>query len=238
MISLVKRVTASEQVYSELKRMIAQCELAPGTPLVAQTLAGRMGVSRTPVVEALRRLERDGLVLASPKWGASVREWTAHEIYEARRIRRVLEGETARLFVLHAKLEDKKKLPGLSDAYDEYTTRSDLPKALEVDLELHLHVARCTGFQRLYELVESSKITTIAIYGASDLLCDPGELEARRVRSLGCHKPLVEALVGDDPEKATKAMWQHIDTHADYIMKLTGSGSEGKDDPLLGALGR
>ncbi|MEW5978962.1 MAG: GntR family transcriptional regulator [Acidobacteriota bacterium] len=237
MISVVKRRTASEQVYFELKKMIAQRQLAPGQPLVAQTLANQMGVSRTPVVEALRRLERDGLVVTSPKWGASVREWTAHDIYEAYCIRRVLEGEAARLFVLHAKPEDKKKLVPLSDAFDE-CSKFDMAKACEIDLELHLHIARSTGFRRLYELVESSKIATVVIYGvATERHRDREEADAAFDRTTGSHKPLVDALLGDDPVKAQQAMWRHMDTLLEFCTKLAARDSSLPQDAFRTALG-
>ena len=92
---MVNRQTVSRQVYYQIRDMIAKGELAPGTPLVLRELADKLKVSRMPVVEAIRRLERDGFVLDVPKWGASVREWTREERLEAYCIRRALEGEAA-----------------------------------------------------------------------------------------------------------------------------------------------
>ncbi|MCX6623645.1 MAG: GntR family transcriptional regulator, partial [Acidobacteria bacterium] len=97
-----ERTTANEEVYRKIRRMIATCELAQGTPLVVRTLAAQLGVSRTPVVEALRRLERDGLIHAVPKWGATVKTWNWEEVRGVHHVRRGLEGEAARLFVTQA----------------------------------------------------------------------------------------------------------------------------------------
>lgn len=220
----LSRVTASEQVYVQIKKMIAQSDLPPGTPLVAQTLANQMGVSRTPVIEAIRRLERDGLVVTAPRWGANVKEWTEKETYEVYRLRRAVEGEAARLFVLFAKDEDKKKLVSLNDLFDQYSKIGDVDKVDEADLELHLHIVRSTGFMRLYELVESSKIAAIVIYGSTESQSQsPEEIKAANQKNLGCHNALVEALCGTDPEKATRAMWEHLDNHSEYMVKFSGN---------------
>src|SRR6185436_9177603 len=86
----IKNVTVSEKVYDQIKRMIARRELLPGSALVLRTLATQLGVSRMPVLEAIRRLERDGLVTVVPKWGATVKAWSREEILEAHFIRRAL----------------------------------------------------------------------------------------------------------------------------------------------------
>src|SRR5215469_8396744 len=85
------RQTVSERVYYRLKEMIAKGELGAGAPLVIRDLASRFRVSRTPVVEAIRRVERDGLVTVASKWGARVKEWSWDEIAEAFHIREALE---------------------------------------------------------------------------------------------------------------------------------------------------
>src|SRR5690349_18787074 len=119
MASDSKRMTVSERVYHQIKSMIAKGELPPGAQLVLRPLAEKLGVSRMPVVEAIRRLERDGLVTVEPKWGAMVREWSKEDIFEACCIRRALEGEAARLFVMRATAADKKKLVALSKQFDK-----------------------------------------------------------------------------------------------------------------------
>ena len=119
-----RKLTLSEQAYYEIKRMIAQREILPGAALVLQTLATKLGMSRMPVVEAIRRLERDGLVTLVPQWGATVKVWSLDEIREAHSIRRALEGEAARLFVKRATPEDKRRLAELSDKFDRGPPRT------------------------------------------------------------------------------------------------------------------
>jgi DNA-binding GntR family transcriptional regulator len=151
------------------------------------------GMSRTPIIEALRRLERDGLVVTWPKWGTSVKSWTWKEIYEAHCIRRALEGEAASLFVQFAKDEAEEKLPELSDAYDEACLH-DVDRMCELDLEFHLHVARSTGFEHLYEPVESSKVSTIVIYYGIILGLFAKRADGSKVKA-GPRKRVVKALL-------------------------------------------
>ena len=218
-----ENVTLSEQAYEEIKSMIFRREFLPGSPLILHTLAKKLGVSRMPVVEAIRRLERDGLVESVPQWGAKVKQWTRDEMLEAYCIRRALEGEAARYFVLRATPTDKRRLVELSERFDVAVMagHGDLGEIDEIDAEFHLHIARSSGFARLYELIETSKITTTVISGLTlTLLSDTEQARAYHRALCGCHKPVVEALLGGDTEKAVCAIWQHVDTSLASIMKL------------------
>ena len=215
-----RRLTLSEQAYYEIKRMIAQREILPGAALVLQSLATKLGMSRMPVVEAIRRLERDGLVTLVPQWGATVKVWSLDEIQEAHSIRRALEGEAARLFVKRATPEDKRRLAELSDRFDRWATK-DTFKCDEADLEFHLHIVRSTRYQRLYELVENSKIETTIISGVSLALNENMDKRVKGyAKGVGIHRQVVKALLGKDPEAAAGAIWKHIDSSLDVIVKL------------------
>lgn len=213
-----KLTTLSERAYCEIKTMIAHCEILPGAPLVLQGLATKLGMSRMPVVEAVRRLERDGLVVLVPQWGAAVRVWSQEEIQEAHSIRGALEGEAARLFVRRARAEDKRHLAELSDRFDQCAMEDD-SKCDQADLDFHLHIVHCTGYQRLGQLVENSNIETAIITGLA-LRND----RTQRIRSYakreGSHKPIVEALLGDDPGVASQAVFDHVHTSLEEVLRV------------------
>jgi len=217
---LGKKLTLSERAYFEIKNMIARRELLPGTPLVLQTLANKLGVSRMPILEAVRRLERDGLVTVMPQWGAAVKEWSGEEILDAYCIRRGLEGEAARHFVKRATSQDKDRLQELSDLFDKYAA-SDPLQCDEADLAFHLHIVRSTRLSRLYELIENSKIETTIIFGLSLTICNQlDDAKQKNLASVGNHRPVVKALLGQDPEEAVRAVWQHIDLNLELITRL------------------
>lgn len=215
-----RKMTLSERAYYEIKNLIARREILPGAPLVLQSLATKLGMSRMPVVEAIRRLERDGLVTLVPQWGATVKVWSREEIREAHSIRRALEGEAARLFVERAAPEDKRRLAELSDRFDRWAIK-DTFKCDEADLDFHLHIVRCTRYQRLYELVENSKIETTIISGFSLALIENMDKRVEGyAKGVGIHKPIVKALLGKNLEAAARAIWNHIDRSLEGILKL------------------
>jgi DNA-binding GntR family transcriptional regulator len=214
---VAQRLTVSERVYFQLKQMIARGELGAGVPLVIRGLADKLKVSRTPVVEAIRRLERDGLVAVASKWGATVKEWSWDEIVEAFHIRVALEGEAVQLFVLRATPEDRDGLVELNDQFNYYASRDDRVRSSETDVEMHLHIARSTRFPRLYELIEISNIEQTAIWGATIKVARWGDsIDCRRL-DVGVHDPLVRALLRDDPEAARTELLRDIKMSLELI---------------------
>ena len=220
-----QRWTASERAYYGIKQMIARSELKPGGPLIIRTLAARLKVSRTPVVEALRRLEGEGLVNVVPKWGATVKEWSWNEIIEAYHIRRGLECEAAELFVIRATPEAKKRVVELSNLYDRRAATAH-PGMAEADIELHLTVARGSRFSRLYALLDNSiALIVMAIDRAK--FVQGGQVADPRL-TVGVHKLLVQALVGENPRTARTQMWRHI-THALEMGKRLAEEQKGAE---------
>ena len=196
--------TLHADVYKRLKGMIVGRQLPPGIKLVLRNVAKQLGTSTMPVLEAIRRLEHDGLVTQIPKWGAFVKEWTEHEQLEALHIRRALEGEAARLFVARASEERKLELERLNKAFDEAASQ-DMLAGLDADVALHLHIARSTGFNRLTQLIEIAKIPLAMIMKTSR----SGTVAT--LNQVGCHARLVRVLLSNDSELACRTMWEHVD---------------------------
>jgi DNA-binding GntR family transcriptional regulator len=191
-------------VYKDLKAMIVSRQLPAGSKLVLRKIAKLLGTSTMPVLEAIRRLEHDGLVTQIPKWGAFVKDWTEHEQMEALHIRRALEGEAARLFVTRASEERKQELVLLNKAFDEAASQ-DMISGLDADVALHLHIARSTGFSRLAQLIEIAKIPLAMIMKSSQ------SGTAATLNQVGCHATLVRVLLKNDPDLACRTMWEHVD---------------------------
>jgi DNA-binding GntR family transcriptional regulator len=215
--------TVHERVYVQVKAMIAKGELAPGDPLELRPLAAKLGVSKTPVIEAIRRLERDGLITVIPRLGATVKEWTYEEVREAYHIRRALESEAARLFVTRATPEDKERLVELNDNFDRLTA-SRSSRSVEADVEIHLHIVRSSRYPHLYQLIENSKIQTTLQYGLRGMLSK----KTFRYQKVGAHRALVRALLGNDADVAEREMKRNLDVLLDMIrdsQSRNGSGS-------------
>lgn len=209
--------TLHADTYRRLKAMIVGQELRRGTKLVLRTLAKQLGTSTMPVLEAIRRLEHDGLVTQIPKWGAFVKEWTEHEQMEALHIRRALEGEAARLFVTRATAQRKDELVLLNTAFDEAAAQ-DVLAGLDADVALHLHIARSTEFSRLTQLIEVANLPLTMIMKSSQTG------RAVTLNQVGCHTRLVRALLNNDPDLACHAMWEHVDGTIDLVTEELADG--------------
>src|SRR5438046_2145375 len=99
--------TSGDRVYQAIRGLILSGELAPGDRLVQRQLARRFGTSNIPVVEALRRLEYDGLVEGCANWSSTVRRWTFADIEALYLAREALEGVTCRLFAERAGMAER-----------------------------------------------------------------------------------------------------------------------------------
>lgn len=214
--------TVHERTYTKLRELIAGGELPPGAPLSLRPLANRLGVSKMPVVEAIRRLERDGLITVVPRLGAKVKEWSSDEVTEAYHIRRALESEAARLFVMRASRADKEKLVQLNDIFDRLASAASLA-CNEADIRFHMHIVRATRYPHLIKLVENSRVHTALQYA---FRWSPDELAQNYKSSVGIHRSLVKVLLGNDPEAAEREMKRCIDRLVTKIEELDKRNEE------------
>ena len=108
-----------EIVYEELKRQILIGEIAPGTRMMEVELADDMGVSRTPVREAIRKLEKEGLVTIEPRRGAYASDISIKDIEDILEVRQELEGMAAAMAAVKANDEQKEQLRKVTAQYKD-----------------------------------------------------------------------------------------------------------------------
>jgi len=192
-------------VYERLKGMIARREIQPGSRLVQQTLAKQLGTSPMPIIEALRRLERDGLVTHVPHLGSFVRESTVEDLRELYCIRRGLETEACRLFVERATAEEKRMLVDLNDRLNTSANSGDIADYIEADLEFHMHIVSCARVNRLKEIIENRHIEEKIFQSAPEL-----QTGGRTEHLIGMHDEIVKAILAGDEEAAATAMREHL----------------------------
>lgn len=148
--------TETQRVYEELKHELLAGTFAPGEPLQEGRLASHFGSSRTPVREALARLEADSLLTIVPRRGAFVRQLTARDFLEVNELRLMLEPVTARMAANVVDEGDILRLQGLhaSIARDKPTER-DFASLLDLDRQMHTLISEATGNSRLAKLIQS-----------------------------------------------------------------------------------
>jgi DNA-binding GntR family transcriptional regulator len=149
-----KKGTLKESVYDSLRRMIQMGELMPGSRLTEIDLANRLKVSRTPLREALNRLERDGLVTNKPRHGYFVTVFDLKTLEDAFEVRELLDAHAAALAAEKIGEEDKARLRAIVRQCDEMATRNnrpmeDLVEEMRLGFEIHRIIARASGNQYL-----------------------------------------------------------------------------------------
>jgi DNA-binding GntR family transcriptional regulator len=132
-----------ERVHERLEEMIATSELKPGSRLLQTQLAEQLGVSRTPIREALLQLEREGLVFTVPGRGMFVKSVTPTEILEIYAVRLLLEPYAARRACERATADDVARVQALQRQLEQPQT--DMTQTLRVNAELHRALISACG---------------------------------------------------------------------------------------------
>jgi len=192
--------------YSALREQIASGELEPGTWLREHTLATSLGLSRTPVREALRLLAAEGVVELVHNRGARVISWTAADIDEAYRLRALIEGYGAGLAAQRADAACVAELRVLQERYERALDDQDprVAASAQCNDDFHAAVLVASGSTRLPALVamvSSAPLVRRVLHTYDD--------DDRR-RSVTAHRDVITAIANGDADLATAAMSSHI----------------------------
>ncbi len=191
-----KRSSYADSVYEKLKADILDGGIEPGERLLEDDLSTRFGVSRTPVREALNRLEADGLVVDSPGRGVIVTEFGEEEILEGYVIRGVLEGVAARLAAQRATDLDIHRLDLLLDALEKARSAGDLDTAIRISGDFHAQVWQVAGNRRLLKLMRDIEATMGRYQRLT--MAQPGRTD----RAIHEHREILEAIRAHDGDRA------------------------------------
>ncbi len=190
-------------VYRELLAMIFENALPPGTLLREVHLAKQLNVSRTPIREALRRLEADGLVTIAPYRGAVVTEVSLREVLECNQIREILEPAAARM-ATPAFPEDE--IVTLQREVNALIKSSKAPEAVErildVDIRLHASLATHSKNQRLATIIANLRLRTNRVRHVIP--------SWRAVERLSEFSVILSALRRRDASGAERGMREHL----------------------------
>ena len=141
-----------DSVYARIRDLILSNVLPAGQKLVDRDLAEQLGVSRTPVREALGRLAMMGLVEARSRRGYYVRQYSTHEVSDLYEFRKILEVNAARFAATHRLAEHVTQFDRiLSDMDSLASNPSNRTRAVELDLEIHNLIARASGNNEIFK---------------------------------------------------------------------------------------
>lgn len=224
--------TLRELALRYLRDRIVSGALAPGARLSDLLLAREMGISRTPVREAIQQLAADGLAEIIPHAGALVRRVDAAELDELYELRSLLEGHAAALAAGRA--AQAGALAELTAAMAELQTvdgllgEADSARQRELDLAFHRRVLELSGRRRLQRLVEDAGVITRPFEAAR-----PTRLHADELASaIAHHRAITDAILRGDAEGARRAMTAHIaEAQAQCRQRLAAAPPPGPDVP-------
>ncbi|WP_274575853.1 GntR family transcriptional regulator [Mameliella sp. AT18] len=188
--------------YSRIVAEIRKGSIRPGDRLIETELAAKYGVSRTPVREAVHRLEADGLVTHVPRSGLVVRQLDYAEITELYAMRAVLEGTAARFA---ARSVSEVEMAELATINEEMRDAEQIGAAYEANAQFHRVVLNAARNRFLIRAVEAVQ-KTLLILGRSTLAED-----TRFEKAVAEHEAILQALRARDEDGAERLMRDHIE---------------------------
>ncbi len=209
------RLARRDRVVRSILHSIFSGGMAGGDRLVEEELAVQLGVSRTPIREALRELTALGVIWLKPNHGAMVRPFGTAQLIEIYRMRRLLESEAARLACKSIDRPTLKQLRGDMQALLREPGRSVQwsERALVLDQRLHELIARSSGCERLAE--EIQRYWTLA-RTIGEAVRNASFTQDRAVQE---HTDIIERLLENNAEAAGAAMALHIDLRAEVALE-------------------
>lgn len=193
----------SIKAYKAIKAMIVSHQLKPGDRLRQEELAERFGISRTPILSAISKLEKEMLIEISPRKGAFIKRYTKEDIANIHEIRLKLEPLAAREAALHAKAQDKEELLKLLEKFSECIELHNDGLLRESNYNLHMKIIEISGNQILYNII--SMFSIVMLSNTIGFLKNPEVIESE-------HKKIVQAVVDNDEKLAEELMLVHIQT--------------------------
>ena len=199
-------------VFNTLRQAILTGELKPGERLMEIHLADKLGVSRTPIREAIRKLELEGLVIMIPRRGAEVAQITEKNLKDVLEVRRALDALCAELACDRITNEEKNKLKAACHAFEEATKTRDAKVIAQADVALHDIIVEATGNERLIQLIHnlSEQMYRYRFEYIKD--------ERQHENLVQEHRIIYESIINNDKETAAKAAKLHIDNQEASIL--------------------
>jgi DNA-binding GntR family transcriptional regulator len=206
-----------DKAYYSIKDGIINFHYKPGEALLEEQLSKELGLSRTPIREALKELQYNGLVRIIPGKGAFVTDFSVQDVHEAFFLRQVLEVAALRITIQIYREEDLRPLKELfSASLDKKLNAFDYEALFQSDVSLHNFIVKTAGNRRLMDFVSilGDQIERIRRASARS----PGRMEV----SLQEHRAILSAIELRDVEKAEKFLVAHLENVKNSALKTSG----------------
>lgn len=217
---------AAETAYGAIREGITTGDLPAGTRLREEDLSSRIGVSRTPIREALRRLAAEGIVEFLPNRGAHVASWSDLELEEIFELRSLLESHAAARAATRIERQDLERLQALADQMEQRLEDRTAEASFQISKlnnEFHSVILEANGSRHLESATQG--VIQVALVHRTFVRYSPHALR----RSFAHHRELIDALAARDPDWARSVMRSHILAARNIFSERDDQDAEGDE---------
>jgi DNA-binding GntR family transcriptional regulator len=211
--AIQERKSLGEHVFENLKHSIVRGKIASGEWLVESHIAKTLGISRTPVREAIHKLEREGLIERQPRGGFTVLGLKRNDIEETFGIRSVLEGYAARLAAVKHKTQELEELENKIEEFQNALDRNKMNLLTAINTDFH---------DLLYSLSKSPKLINM-INGLRDQIYRYRQMILKEKQFASTsnqdHKKMLKYIRKRDAEGAEHVVREHILRGQEMVLK-------------------
>jgi DNA-binding GntR family transcriptional regulator len=223
-----KRPTLMHQALQEIREAIRKGKFKPGDRLVETQLAEEMHISRFPIREALRYLEKEGLVEAKPFKGTYVAQLTERDMEELYSLRSAIEAFAIRILIKHIDAEKIKKLESVFRSMQQASKNEDLDKLISEDFRFHQTICELSDHRKLLEVwltLENQLRVFLTI---------EKQLFGNSAQFVKSHIPILEAIQERKIRPAQKAIRDHLN----WAMQVIRQGNWEKASEMKNTQGK
>ena len=202
--SLAERKSLGQHVFENIKQAIIQGDIPPGQRLVENRLAAKLGISRTPIREAIHKLEREGYLRKRSRGGFIVLGLDSSDIEETFGIRSVLEGYAARLAAIKHEERDLKPLEAQIQTFQQHLDNGKLDILPDINTEFHDMLYALSKSPRLIKMINDLKDQ---IYRFRQMILRDAELAGMSNED---HRHMLEFIKRRDAEGVENLVREHL----------------------------
>jgi DNA-binding GntR family transcriptional regulator len=200
-----KRATLTDQALKEIRGAIRSGKLKPGERLVEMQLAKEMQISRFPIREALRYLEKEGLVETKPFKGSHVAQFTEKDMEELYSLRSSLEELAVRILIENLDEKKIKKLETIIQSMQKASLNGNLDQMISEDLRFHQTICELSGHRKLLEIWRTLE-SQLQVF----LIIEKDFFETA-FQYVSTHDPIMEAIKHRNIKGAERAIREHLE---------------------------
>ena len=211
-VSMNEYLPLRDVVFNTLRQAILRGELKPGERLMEIQLANKLGVSRTPIREAIRKLELEGLVLMIPRKGAEVAEITEKSLRDVLEVRRALEELAVELVCEKITEEQIQDLKDAAEEFKESLESGDITRIAEADVKFHDVIYMATDNQKLIQLLNNLREQ---MYRYRVEYLKRSDFHQQLIDE---HEEIIETIESGQKDRAVQVVCQHVDNQVEAVM--------------------